>query len=115
MGLFGKKEKKAIREFSQKNIEYLTEIGKDLEEMLDELQEHYDASKPSIDEFQEFASSISLKLTKEEIEKLQAFSTKIVKIKKCAKNGILALTELARNQRKSAREASREFSEFIES
>ena len=115
MGLFGKKEKKAIREFSQKNMEYLTEIGKDLEEMLDELQEHYEANKPSVVEFQEFATSISSKLSEEEVQKLQEFSSKIVKVKKCAKNGILALTELARNQRKSAREASREFSEFIES
>jgi len=115
MGLFGKKEKKAIREFSQKNIEFLTEIGKDLEEMLDDLQEHYEASKPSVAEFQEFATAISSKLSEEEAQKLQEFSDKIVKVKKCAKNGILALTELARNQRKAAREASREFSEFIES
>jgi len=115
MGLFGKKEKKAIREFSQKNIEYLTEIGKDLEEMLDELQEHYEANKPSVAEFQEFVAAISPKLSEEEAQKLAEYSNKIIKVKKCAKNGILALTELARNQRKSAREASREFSEFIES
>ncbi len=115
MGLFGKKEKKAIREFSQKNIEYLNDIGKDLEEMLEELQEHYEAIKPSVDAFQEFSSSIAQKLTEEEAQKLQEFSDKIVKVKKCAKKGILALTELARNQRKSSREATREFNEFIES
>lgn len=115
MGLFGKKERKAIREFSQKNIEYLNEIGKDLEEMLQELQEHYDTIKPSVEAFQEFSTSIAPKLTEEEIKKLQDFSIKIVKVKKCAKNGILALTELSRNQRKSSRESSREFNEFIES
>ena len=115
MGLFGKKEKKAIREFSQKNIEYLNEIGKDLEEMLEDLQEQYESNRPSVAEFQEFAAVISSKLSDEEAQKLADYSNKIVKVKKCAKNGILALTELARNQRKSAREASREFTEFIES
>lgn len=115
MGLFGKKEKKAIREFSKKNIEFLTEIGKDLEEMLDELQEHYEASKPSVLEFQEFATAITSKLSEEEAQKLKEFSDKIVNVKKCAKKGILALTELSRNQRKSTREANREFTEFIES
>lgn len=115
MGMFGKKQKKAIREFSVKNIEFLTEIGKDLEEMLDELQEHYEATKPSVTDFQDFTAAISSKLSEEENQKLQEFSTKIVKVKKCAKNGILALTELARNQRKSTRESNREFNEFIES
>ena len=115
MGLFGKKERKAIREFSQKNIEYLNDIGKDLEEMLQELQEHYEAIKPSVAAFQEFSTAIAPKLTPEEIAKLQDFSEKIVKVKKCAKNGILALTELSRNQRKSSREVTREFNEFIES
>lgn len=115
MGMFGKKERKAIRDFSVKNIEFLTEIGKDLEEMLEDLQEHYEATKPSITEFEEFITTISSKLSEEENQKLQELSTKIIKVKKCAKNGILALTELARNQRKSTREANREFNEFIES
>lgn len=115
MGLFGKKERKAIREFSQKNIEYLNDIGKELEEMLEDLQEQYEAIKPSVVAFQEFSSSITQKLTEEEAQKLQEFSDKIVKVKKCAKKGILALTELSRNQRKSIRESSREFNEFIES
>jgi len=115
MGLFGKKERKAIREFSEKNIEYLNEIGKDLEEMLDELQENYELIKPSVASFQDFSASIISKLTEEEAKQLNEFTDQVVKVKKCAKKGILALTELARNQRKSSREASREFNEFIES
>ncbi|WP_264526689.1 hypothetical protein [Flavobacterium sp. N2550] len=115
MGLFGKKEKKIFKEFSKKSVEYLTDINKDTDELLEELQESYSENRFAIPEFISLIESIKAKISLEESQKLEELSQKIVQIKKCAKKSVSAVAELSRNQRKTTREAIREFSEFVES
>lgn len=115
MGLLGKKEKKVFKEFSKKSVEYLTDINKDTDELLEELQESYTENRFSIPEFLDFVAVIKTKLSEEESLKLEDLSQKIVMIKKCAKKSVNAIAELSRNQRKATREAIRDFDELVES
>ncbi|MBC8644176.1 hypothetical protein H9W95_09435 [Flavobacterium lindanitolerans] len=115
MGLFGKKRKENIQGIQQKSVEYLTDINKDTDELLEELQESYSENRFAIPEFMNLIESIKAKISFEESEKLEELSKKIVQIKKCAKKSVSAVAELSRNQRKTTREAIREFNEFVES
>ena len=46
-------------------------------------------------------------------KKLIEFSTRMTKVKRCAKKGVEAMRELARDQRKATRETIREYQEYL--
>ena len=81
--------------------------------MLDDLKSEYDENKIILDEFQNFVAVLEKKLTPEDAIKLHSFSTRLNKIKRCAKKGVEAMREIARDQKKATRETIREYEEYL--
>ena len=86
---------------------------KTIHEFLDDLKEEYDQNKVVISEFNTFVSELSKKLSPEDVEKLNSFSTRLYKVKRCAKKGVEAMRELARDQKKATQETIREYQEYL--
>jgi hypothetical protein len=64
-------------------------------------------------EFSNFVEELKTKLDSEDASKLMEFSVRITKVKRCAKKGVEAMRELARDQRKATRETLREYDEYL--
>jgi hypothetical protein len=58
-------------------------------------------------------SELETKLSPQDLEKLQTFSTRLYKVKRCAKKGVEAMRELARDQKKATKETVREYQEYL--
>lgn len=113
MGLFGKREKKIIEELHKKSEDHCKEISKEIDELLGELKEDYDQNSTIVNEFSSFIEEIKPKLSPEEAKKLTDFSSRLTKVKRCARKGVEAMRELARDQRKVTRETNLEYQEYI--
>jgi len=113
MGLFGNREKKIIEELHKKSEDHFKEISKEIDELLDDLKTDYDENREVVREFSSFVDELKTKLTPEDAKKLVDFSSRLTKIKRCAKKGVEAMRELARDQRKITRETSMEYEEYI--
>ena len=64
-------------------------------------------------DFKLLAKEIKTKLSPEDAKKLIDFSSRIYKVKRCAKKGVEAMRELARDQRKLTSESRMEYEEYI--
>ena len=113
MGLFGNKEKKIIEELHKKSEDHCKEISKEIDELLDELKNDYDENSEVVLEFSSFVDELKTKLSPEDATKLLDFSSRLSKVKRCAKKGVEAMRELARDQRKVTRETSMEYEEYF--
>ena len=113
MGLFGNKEKKIIVALCKKSEDISKDITKEIDELLVELKSEYDENSQVVQEFSSFVEEIKSKLSLDDATKLLEFSTRLRKVKRCAKKGDEAMRELARDQRKSTREALREYDEYL--
>ncbi len=112
MGLFGKNQKKIIEELHKKSEDHCKEISKEIDELLDDLKTDYDENREVVREFSSFVDELKTKLSPEDANKLLDFSSRLTKIKRCAKKGVEAMRELARDQRKVTRETSMEYEEY---
>jgi DNA repair ATPase RecN len=113
MGIFNNHEKKVIAVLCKKSEAIGNEITKEIHELLDDLKSDYDENKMVLDEFQNFVNDLEKKLTPEDAAKLHSFSTRLKKVKRCAKKGVEAMRELARDQKKATRETIREYEEYL--
>ncbi len=113
MGLFGSTEKKIIEDLHKKSEEHCKEISKEIDELLDELKTDYDENREVVREFSSFVDELKTKLSPEDANKLSDFSIRLSKVKRCAKKGVEAMRELARDQRKVTRETSMEYEEYF--
>ena len=113
MGLFGNNQKKIIKELHQKSEGHCKEISKEIDELLDDLKSEYDENSAVIHEFDSFANELKTKLSPEDAKKLLDFSSRLVKVKRCAKKGVDAMRELARDQRKLTSETRMEYEEYF--
>jgi Mg2+ and Co2+ transporter CorA len=113
MGLFGKNQKKIIEELHKKSEDHCKEISKEIDELLDDLKTEYDENREVVQEFSSFVDEIKTKLSPEDAKKLLSFSTKLSKVKRCAKKGVEAMRELARDQRKLTSETRMEYEEYL--
>lgn len=113
MGLFGNREKKLIEQLHKKSEDHFKEISKEIDELLDELKTDYDENREVVTEFSTFVDELKTKLSPEDAKKLTDFSSRLTKIKRCAKKGVEAMRELARDQRKITRETSLDYEEYI--
>lgn len=113
MGLFGNKEKKMIVELCKKSEDISKDITKEIDELLDELKLEYDQNRQVVTEFSSFVEELKSKLSPDDALKLLEFSTRMNKVKRCAKKGVEAMRELARDQRKATRETLREYNEYL--
>ena len=113
MGLFGNNDKKIIQELCKKSEDIGKDISNEIDELLDELSSEYDENRKVVSEFSEVVDELKLKLSPDDASKLLEFSTRLTKVKRCAKKGVEAMRELARDQRKATRETIREYQEYL--
>jgi hypothetical protein len=112
MGLFNNREKKLIEELHQKSESHLKEISKEIDYLLEDLTTEYDENQEVVNEFSDFVEELQTKLSPEDAQKLMDFSSRLTKVKRCAKKGVEAMRELARDQRKISRETNLEYQEY---
>lgn len=112
MGLFNNHEKKVIAELHKKSEDHFKEISKEINDLLDELKTDYDENQEVVHEFSSFVDELKTKLSPEDAKKLVDFSSRLTKVKRCAKKGVEAMRELARDQRKISRETNLEYQEY---
>ncbi len=113
MGFFGNKEKKIITDLCKKSEAISNNISNEIEELLNDLKSDYDENRQVVSEFSDFVNEIKSKLNPEEASKLLEFTSKLSKVKRCAKKGVEAMRELSRDQRKATRETIREYQEYL--
>jgi hypothetical protein len=113
MGIFNNKDKKAIAALCKKSEDIGNDISKEINELLDDLKEEYEQNKVVLTEFNSFVSEMQNKLSPEDAEKLNSFSSRLYKVKRCAKKGVEAMRELARDQKKATLETLREYQEYL--
>lgn len=113
MGLFGNNEKKIISALCKKSEAISNDIANEIEELLEDLKSDYDENQQVVNEFNDFVNEIKSKLTPEDASKLLEFTSKLSKVKRCAKKGVEAMRELSRDQRKATRETIREYQEYL--
>jgi len=112
MGLFNNREKKLITELHQKSESHLQEISKEIDDLLEDLTTEYNENQEVVSEFSNFVEELQNKLSPEDAKKLLDFSSRLTRVKRCAKKGVEAMRELARDQRKISRENSLEYQEY---
>lgn len=113
MGIFGKNQKKIIAELHKKSEDHSKEISKEINELLDDLRTDYDENSEIVKEFSSFVDEIKTKLSPEDANRLIDFSSRLNKVKRCAKKGVDAMRELARDQRKITSETRMEYEEYF--
>ena len=113
MGLFGNNKKKIIEALHKKSEDHCKEISKEINELLDDLKTEYDENDEVVNEFSTFVNELKTKLSPEDANKLADFSSRFSKVKRCAKKGVEAMRELARDQRKVTSETRMEYEEYF--
>lgn len=112
MGLFGNNVKKIIQEFRKKSEHYTEDMTKEINGLLVDLKSDYDEHSSIIPEFVEFVEEIKHKLDTNDAKKLVDFSSRLIKVKRCAKNGVEAMMELSKDHKKLTRDTFRDFEEY---
>ena len=113
MGLFVTTDKKIIADLCKKSEDISKDISNEIDELLDELKTDYDENRKVVKEFNDFVDELKSKLDPEDASKLIEFTSKLSKVKRCAKKGVEAMRELSRDQRKATRETLREYQEYL--
>ena len=113
MGLFGNNQKKIIQDLHKKSEDHCMEISKEINELLDDLKTEYDENQEVVNEFSFFVEELKTKLSPEDAKKLLDFSSRLTKVKRCARKGVEAMRELARDQRKLTSETRMEYEEYL--
>ncbi len=114
MGILSKRERNVIKQLRQKSEEINNDISKEIDEIYDEINQEYHQIEESIeDKFSEFINNVKSKLSQEESEKLEDFSKQFHKLNHATKMNLIAIRELARDQKKASRESLREYEEYL--
>lgn len=113
MGLFKNLDRKVIADLRKKSEDISKDISNEIDELLDELKTDYDENRKVVKEFNDFVHELKSKLDPEDASKLMEFTSKLSKVKRCAKKGVEAMRELSRDQRKATRETLREYQEYL--
>lgn len=113
MGIFSSNEKKILADLYKKSEDISKDISNEIDELFDELKSDYDANRQVVQDFNDFVNEIKSKLDPEDASKLLEFTTRLSKVKRCAKKGVEAMRELSRDQRKATRETLREYQEYL--
>lgn len=112
MGLFGRDIKKIIQEVRNKTAYYSNDFRKEIEESFEELRNDYQENSEVVPEFEAFVNELKPKLDSKDAKKLEAFTSKLSKVNRSARNGVEALRELSRNQKKMSTETQWLYEEY---
>jgi predicted transcriptional regulator len=112
MGILGNNIKKIIQEFRNKSEYYSNNLSKEIKESFEDLKSEYDENSNVVPEFLAFVNELKPKLDSQDAIKLEAFTSRFSKVNRNARNGVEAMRELSRNQRKLSAETLRLYEEF---
>lgn len=113
MGLFNTSNRKAIVDLCEKSEAISMDITNEIDAFLNELNSEYTENSKVVNEFSDFVNELKTKLSPEDAAKLVEFTSRLSKVKRCAQNGVEAMRELSRDQRKATRETLREYQEYL--
>lgn len=100
MGLFGTDTKKIVKEIRDIGEYYANYFGREIREHYEELQEEFNENENVYADFVAFAQQIKSKLTEKETQKLDNITAHVKKLNRTARNGVEALHDIARDQRR---------------
>jgi hypothetical protein len=109
MGLFSNRTKRIINELRHRSQYYSGDLTREINEKLRELKSDYEESGEVLYEFTSFVAELRMRLNHEDAEKLENYSRKLAKIERSARNGVDAMWEISKNQRKTTAENLGEF------
>lgn len=112
MGLFGNNIKKIIQEFKKMSEYYSNDLSKEINESFEDLKSDYEEARSAVPEFIEFTDELKKKLDPTELKKLESLTKRLAKLNRSARNGVEAMHELSRNQRKLSSENLRYYEEY---
>lgn len=112
MGLFKSNIRQILQEFKQKTIGYSNDLSKEINESYEDLQAEYQESSNAVPEFEALLDSLKPKLDVQDLKKLESFHHSLSQINKTARNGVEAMRQLARNQRKISTETQWLYEEY---
>ncbi len=112
MGLFGRDIKKIIQEVRNKTTHYSDDFRKDIEESFEELRSDYEANSEVVPEFEALVDELKSKLDATDATKLEAFGKKLRRVNRSARNGVEAMRQLSRNQKKLSIETQWLYEEY---
>jgi len=113
MGIFTNGDKRILKEFLQKSEHNCHDIEKEIDEFLVDLQSEYEENSYVLNEFSEFVNELRDKLHPSDANRLMEFSSRIGRVKSCARKGVEALREISRDQRKMTRDTFRDYEEYL--
>ncbi|MCG2612430.1 hypothetical protein LZZ90_13020 [Flavobacterium sp. SM15] len=113
MGIFTGNDKKMLREFFKKSEHNFHDIEKEIDEFLVDLQSEYEENSYVVNEFNELVDELREKLQPSDAKRLMDFSSRILRVRRCARKGVEALRELSRDQHKITRETLRDYEEYL--
>jgi DNA repair ATPase RecN len=114
MGIFTNGDKRILKEFFKKSEHNCHDIEKEIDEFLVDLQSEYEENSYVLNEFSEFVNELREKLQPSDATRLMEFSSRLNRVKRCARKGVEALRELSRDQRKMTRETLRDYEEYFQ-
>lgn len=112
MGLFGKDIKKIIQEVRNKTTYYSEDFRRDIEESFEELRTDYEANAEVVPEFEALVDELKTKLDSSDAKRLEAFTSKLSRVNRSARNGVEAVRQLSRNQKKLSIETQWLYEEY---
>lgn len=112
MGLFGRNIKKVIHEFKNLTQYYSNDLGREIDTSFKDLKADYEETSTAVSEFSQFVDEVKHKLDSSDARKLEAFKSLFTKLNRSARNGVEAMHELSRNQRKLSSENLHYFDEY---
>jgi DNA repair ATPase RecN len=113
MGIFTNGDKRLLKEFLKKSEHNCHDIEKEIDEFLVDLQSEYEENSFVLNEFSEFVNELRDKLHPTDASRLAEFSTRLARVKRCARKGVEALREISRDQRKMTRDTFRDYEEYL--
>ncbi|ESU28343.1 hypothetical protein FLJC2902T_16940 [Flavobacterium limnosediminis JC2902] len=113
MGIFTNGDRRILKEFLMKSEHNCHDIEKEIDEFLIDLQSEYEENSYVMSEFSEFVNELRDKLHPSDANKLMEFSSRLARVKRCARKGVEALREISRDQRKMTRETFRDYEEYL--
>ncbi|KGO96942.1 hypothetical protein [Flavobacterium enshiense] len=113
MGIFTNGDRRILKEFLMKSEHNCHDIEKEIDEFLVDLQAEYDENSYIMNEFSEFVNELREKLHPSDANKLMEFSSRLTRVKHCARKGVEALREISRDQRKMTRDTFRDYEEYL--
>lgn len=114
MGLFGQnQQRQLIASLQQKSEAIHNDISLEINELLDELKSEYEENQKVDRELELLLHDLATKLEPQELSRLEQLSHHLKQVNRCARKGVDAMKQLARDHQKAIHENRREYEEFL--